>query len=71
MSSYSLIRPEYHIIDRDLKQEESTFYSEVIYDRSFFSKSGLFTGGVSYREKRIKNAPIWEDFLPDFLGAAN
>ncbi len=71
MSSYSLIRPEYHIIDRDLKQEESTFYSEVIYDRSFFSRSGLFTGGVSYREKRIKNAPIWEDFLPDFLGAAN
>lgn len=71
MSSYSLIRPEYQIIDLDLKQEESTFYSEMIYDRFFFSRSGLFTGGVSYREKRIKNAPIWKDYLPDFLGPLN
>lgn len=71
MSSYTLIRPEYQIIDLDLKQEERTFYSEIIYDRSFFAKSGLFTGGLSYREKRIKNAPIWEEFLPNFLGETN
>ncbi|NJL58768.1 MAG: hypothetical protein HC887_03060 [Desulfobacteraceae bacterium] len=54
MSSYNLIHPEYRIIDLNLSQEESTFYSELIYDRSFFARSGLLTMGMSYREKISK-----------------
>ncbi|MHB9098553.1 MAG: TonB-dependent receptor plug domain-containing protein, partial [Syntrophales bacterium] len=69
--SYSLLNPEYEIIDKTLKQEERTAYGEIIYDRSFLSGRGLFTGGVSYRDKEINDAPIWAGRLPDFLGPDN
>ncbi len=69
--SYSWLNPEYEIIDRTLKQKERTAYGEIIYDRSFLSGKGLFTGGLSYRNKEIENAPIWQGRLPDFLGPDN
>ncbi|MHB8910681.1 MAG: TonB-dependent receptor plug domain-containing protein [Syntrophales bacterium] len=66
--TYSSLNPEYEIIDKTLKQREQTLYGEIIYDRSFLSGKSLFTGGVSYRNKEIANAPIWTGRLPDFLG---
>ena len=69
--SYSFLNPEYEIIDRTLNQKERTAYGEIIYDRSFLSGKGLFTGGLSYRNKEIDNAPIWAGRLPDFLGPDN
>ena len=69
--SYSLLRPEYEIIDRDMAQKEKTVYGEMIYDRSFMAGRGLFTGGVSYRDKQVEDAPIWDGYLPDYLGQEN
>ena len=69
--SYSWLNPEYEIIDKTLKQKERTAYGEIIYDRSFLSGRGLFTGGLSYRNKEIDNAPIWGGYLPDYLGPDN
>jgi outer membrane receptor protein involved in Fe transport len=69
--SYSFLTPQYEIIDKTLKQKERTAYGEIIYDRSFLSGKGLFTGGVSYRNKEIDNAPIWTGRLPDYLGPDN
>ncbi len=69
--SYSSLNPEYEIIDKTLNQKEQTAYGEIIYDRSFLSGKGLFTGGLSYRNKEIGNAPIWTGYLPVFLGPEN
>jgi outer membrane cobalamin receptor len=69
--SYTSLNPEYEIIDKTLKQKDRTAYGELIYDRSFLSGRGLFTGGLSYRNKEIDNAPIWTGRLPDFLGPDN
>jgi outer membrane cobalamin receptor len=69
--SYTELNPEYEIIDKTLKEKERTLYGEVIYDRSFLSGRGLFTGGLSYRNKEISNAPIWNGYLPDYLGPEN
>jgi outer membrane cobalamin receptor len=69
--SYSSLTPEYEIIDEKLKQKERTAYGEIIYDRSFLTGQGLFTGGLSYRNKRIDDAPIWDGYLPDYLGEEN
>ena len=68
---YSQYNPEFEIIDRTLSQKEETTYGELIYDRSMFSKSGLFTGGLSYREKKVANANIFESYLPDYLSPDN
>ncbi len=65
--SYNEIRPEYHIIDHTLEHKESIYFTEIIYDQSFLAGQGLFTGGISYREKRIQNAPIWESDLLGYL----
>jgi outer membrane receptor protein involved in Fe transport len=59
------------VIDETLEQTERTYYGELIYDRSFFTGRGLFTGGVSYRHKKVDNAPVWSSYLPDFLGPDN
>ena len=67
----STIRPEYEIIDKTLNQKEDVTYGEIVYDRSLFSGKGLFTGGISYREKAINDAPIWDSYLPDYLDPAN
>jgi outer membrane receptor protein involved in Fe transport len=69
--SYTWLNPEYEIIDRTLKQKERTAYGEIIYDRSFLSGRGLFTGGLSYRDKRIEDAPTWDGYLPEYLGPEN
>jgi len=69
--SYSWLNPEYEIIDSTFEQKERTSYGEIIYDRSFLAGRGLFTGGLSYRKKRIRNALIWESYLPDYLGPKN
>ena len=69
--SYSWLNPEYEIIDLTLNQKERTSYSEIIYDRSFLSGRGLFTAGFSYRERHIKDAPIWDGYLPEYLEPEN
>jgi outer membrane receptor protein involved in Fe transport len=69
--SYSWLNPEYEIIDLTLKQKERTSYGEIIYDRSFLTGRGLFTGGLSYRERHIEDAPIWDGYLPEYLGPEN
>ncbi len=58
-------------IDRTLEQRERTTYGELIYDRSFLAGAGLFTGGISFREKHVENAPFWSGSLPTFLGPEN
>jgi outer membrane receptor protein involved in Fe transport len=67
MGSYSWINTDFGIIDRTLDQKEDTFYGELIYDRSFFAGKGLFTGGLSYREKTVQNAPVWQSYFPDYV----
>lgn len=62
---------EHQIIDRTLDQHETAAYTELIYDRSFWSGRGLLTGGVSYREKHVENAPIWDGYFPDYLKPEN
>ena len=64
---FSFISPETDIIDRTVSSEEKTSYAELIFDKTFFSGSGLFTGGISYREKKIQDAPVWDGFLYDYL----
>jgi outer membrane cobalamin receptor len=69
--AWSLLRPEIQVIDKTWTHEESTAYGEIIYDRSVMAGRGLFTGGTSVRQKRIRNAPIWTDYLPAYLGPTN
>jgi outer membrane receptor protein involved in Fe transport len=71
LGSYSWLNPDWKIIDRTLKQEENTTYGELLYDRSFLEGIGLLTTGVSYREKRVSDAPIWDGYLYDYLGSKN
>ncbi len=68
---YSWLRSEIEVVDRTLTQNERAAYGELIYDRSFLAGSGLLTGGLSYRRKRIEDAPIWDSFVPDFFGEEN
>ena len=69
--SYGWINPQYEVIETTFKQRERTTYGEIIYDRSFLAGRSLFTGGVSYRKKNIHDAPIWDSYLPDYLGSDN
>jgi len=64
---YNWRNVEYEIIDRNLDQEEKSFYGELIYDRSFFAGKGVFTGGTAFRKTDVKNAPIWESYFPDYV----
>ena len=68
---YRWLNPEYEIIDRTIDQDEGTAYAELIYDKAFQAGQGLFTAGVSYRENRVDNAPVWDGYLPDYLGPEN
>ncbi|MFZ7111136.1 MAG: TonB-dependent receptor plug domain-containing protein [Desulfatiglandales bacterium] len=68
---YSDLQYEHEVIDQAQTQEERTLYSEMIYDRSFMSGTGIFTGGVSYREKRVGDAPLWQGYLPGYLESNN
>jgi len=58
---------EYEIIDRTLDQEEQRYYGELIYDRTFFSGKGIFTGGLSFRKTDVRNAAIWKSYFPDYV----
>ena len=67
MGTCSWINTDYGIIGRTLEQKEEAFYGELIYDRSFFAGKGLFTGGMSFRKKDIRNAPVWQSYFPDYV----
>ncbi|MCP4109976.1 MAG: hypothetical protein GY749_31380, partial [Desulfobacteraceae bacterium] len=69
--SYNEIRPEHHVIDHTLKHKENTYFGELIYGHSFLAGQGLFTGGISYREKLVENAPVWETNLLSYLNPEN
>ena len=71
MGSYSWLEPTFEIIDNTLAQRERTAYGELIYDRSVAAGAGLFTGGLSFREEKIDDAPFWSGALPTFLGEEN
>ncbi|MCP4692954.1 MAG: TonB-dependent receptor [Desulfobacterales bacterium] len=71
MGYYSYLNPEIEIVDRMTEHTERTSYMELIYDRSFFMGRGLFTGGVSYREKDIDSAPDWKGYIPEFFDPEN
>ncbi len=68
---YSSMDSEYRVIDLSFSPQERTAYGELIYDRDFLSGKGVLTTGAAYRHKRIENAPIWDSYLPDYLGADN
>jgi outer membrane receptor for ferrienterochelin and colicin len=68
---FSALSSEFEVIDKVLKQQEQTYYGEMIYEQTLFTGKGLFTGGLSYRNKQVEDAPIWDSFLPDFLGPEN
>jgi len=71
--SITNLRPEYQVIDRTWNQQERTLYGELIYDRSLMTGRGLFTSGVSYRQKHIENARIWkqQQYLPELIRPEN
>ena len=68
---YSRLDPKTEIIGRSVEQEESTTYAEVIYDRSLMTGRGVITGGLSYRRRTVRDAPVWDSFVPDFLSPDN
>ncbi|WP_373499499.1 TonB-dependent receptor plug domain-containing protein [Desulfococcus sp.] len=65
------LNAETRVIDREYASRESTSFAELTYDRAVGSGKNQFTGGLSYREKRIKDAIIWEGYLPKFLDPDN
>lgn len=71
MGYYSSVESTYEVIDKSYSPSESTAYGEIIYDRRFFSGSGLLTGGVSFRDRRVEDAPVWDSYLPAYLGSEN
>lgn len=71
MGSFGELSPEYEIIDRTLRQRERTLYAELIYDRTLLAGRGLLTAGASYRDRKISGAPLWNGYLPDYLGPDN
>jgi len=68
---YSAIDSTYEVIDLKFSPSEQTAYGELLYDHDFLAGRGLFTGGLSFRKKQIEDAPIWDAYLPDFLGPDN
>ena len=69
--SYSWMDTTHTIIDRDFNQEEQRLFVEMIYDYTPVAGRNLLTAGVSYRKNRIADAPVWDGFLSDYLGADN
>ncbi len=68
---YSQVDSTYKVIDLEFSPKEYTFYGEAIYDLEMWSGKGLFTTGLAGRKKRITDAPIWDSYLPDYLGEDN
>jgi len=71
MGYYTRMDAEYEVIDLTFTPRESTLYGEAIYDRSFLAGRGLVTGGISYRDRQVRDAPVWDSYPPDFLGPDN
>jgi outer membrane receptor protein involved in Fe transport len=68
---YSLMRPKHEIIDKKIIQEEETYYAETLMDRSLFEAKGLLTAGLSYKSQKISDAPVWDSYIPGYLGPDN
>ena len=68
---YSEIDSSYDVIDLEFDPSEYSTYGELIYDHDFLSGKGLLTAGGAYRNKHVTDAPIWDSYLPDFLGQGN
>ncbi len=68
---HSELSYDHQVIDRTQTQKESSTYAEIVYDRSLMTGTGIFTGGVSYMDKRVEDAPIWHGYLPGFLESDN
>lgn len=68
---YSSINSTYKVIDLEFSPKEYTIYNEMVYDRKFFSGDGQLTTGAALRRKQVDNAPIWDSYLPDYLGSDN
>jgi outer membrane cobalamin receptor len=68
---YSELEYKQDVINRGWTQKERTTYGELAYDRSMMAGTGIFTGGVSFREKRVSDAAIWRGYLPEYLGLDN
>ncbi len=62
---------DYTIIDNTLDRKESSLFSEVIYDRSFFLSKSLLTTGISLRSDRYDRVPVWDGFFPVYLTDEN
>jgi len=59
------------IVDRELNQEESSLFGEVIYDQSLFHSKGLATIGGSWRKDKFDRVPVWDSFYPDYFSEEN
>jgi outer membrane receptor protein involved in Fe transport len=68
---YSQMDLEHKIIDKQLTQNEETYFAELLMDRSLVSGRGLVTAGLSYKYKAIDDAPIWDGYVPRYLGLDN
>lgn len=68
---YSRMRPEQVVIDKTLQQDEETIYAEASLERSLLQGKGLFTSGLAYRHKDIQDVPVWDAYIPYFLGPEN
>ncbi len=71
MGYYSSVRSTYEVIDNSYSPNEHAWYAEMIYDRRFLAGRSLFTGGISYRDRRVDDAPVWDSYLPEYLGPDN
>lgn len=68
---YSEIDSANRVIDLEFNPSEYANYGELIYDNALFSGKGLLTTGAAYRKKSVSGAPIWDSYLPDYLGPEN
>ncbi|MFO7802676.1 MAG: TonB-dependent receptor plug domain-containing protein, partial [Desulfovermiculus sp.] len=68
---YSQMDLEHKIIDKKLFQNEETYFSELLMDRSLFSGQGLLTTGLSYKHKSIDDAPMWDSYIPGYMDPDN
>ncbi|PID73460.1 MAG: hypothetical protein CSB33_03570 [Desulfobacterales bacterium] len=59
------------IIDRHFRQKEDSLFGELLYDRTLWAGRGQFTAGVSRREIRMRNIPVRDGYLPDYLVDTN
>lgn len=68
---YAGMRPEHRIVDLTIPYDEDTLYGEAVYDHGVMDGKGIFTGGISFRKKRITDAPVWNSYFPDYFGEEN